>query len=190
MIDEILLEPLEFAVLNIISNSHLTNSNYTYIPIRDLHRVGFIENPVFPFITAQSMLTRMTEDEIFAELVIAIVIPFPELYPGESELSLHARIISEASSRQRDLIEIQQWLSGRLKVNGIPLYDYSFSGGELFIDYDPSTTDDNEKEKQLRINKVVNVMATFEFQGDYETLCCERFSPGPALQGWFNILND
>lgn len=194
------LQPLEFYVFDIIANSHLSNPSYSFLTAYDVDKIGYIENPKFPYIIAMAgeNVVDFKNNTATALLTVAIVAPFPESMPEEVGILKHYKANSAAAGYKRDLIEIAEWMLGKRKLTTNKKF-LDFDGGEntLFnIDYDPILGDNDKLRthendpmgKLKRINKVLVVSMDITFTGDYRTLCCERFSPQDAGGKWAEVL--
>lgn len=189
--EDLLLQPLEFAVLDIIANSHLTNPGYSFLTGYNADKLGFQADPKFPYVVAASHLDTADNDTVTMVLTVAIVIPFPDASAGDMESVRYFKAVERAKGHEADLLEILQWLTGRKKVNGRPVYDFDLEGVARFnLDYDPVLPNNDEMGGFKRMNKLIIIGMDCTFKGNHDTLCCDRFTPDKAGENWRRVVAD
>lgn len=191
--EELLLQPLEFAVLDIIANSHLTNGGkYSYVPARNVDKIGFIPDPKFPYITAVSYPDTYGE-ELVMVLAVTITIPFPNMTATDTEYTRFVKAVDRAQGHHIDLVEILQWLTGKVKLsNGKPLYEFDIDGDAQFIipDFDPVIPPNEVQEGKNRVTNIINLGFQARFRGHVSTICCTRLNPAEAGSAWSDAIAD
>jgi len=184
---ELIQDPLEYAVRDIIDSSHLQNNELQFIPIKSIDKIAFDEDVKFPVITAISSVLGFEEDILRVELIVAIAFPEPELDNCNTEGEFYLKALRSARGFQIDLLEIAQWLTGKKKKPGDPIgiYDFNQEGeATIIVEYDPDTNEDSDDTNRKRIYRLVNVIMTIVFVGTHSELCCSRFDPADPGSSW------
>lgn len=183
---DLLFQPLEFAVFDIIANSHLTNGNdYQFVPAYNLDELGFNESPRWPYVTAQSLLLTADDEEIEMGLTVGIATLFPTLSSSDTEAIRYQKAVAIATTYQQDLLAIFQHLTGKKGSK----FDFDLVGKSNFqLDYKPVLPNKDELDGKRRVNELIIIAMDMTFRGRHEELSGNRFSPSEAGTHWAEFL--
>ena len=192
--EDFFLQPLEFAVFDVIANSHLTNPAYSFLTAFNVDKIGYMQNPKFPYVVCNSGFDRISGDEVVVGLTVAIVIPFPDMMPDDLPSTRYFKATAHAADHQRSLVEIQQWLKGKKRLpDGRKLYDFNMLEATFpAIEYDPVLGDNDKLRTHVndpsgklnRMNHIIVVGMDVTFKGYYQQLCCQKFAPQSVGENW------
>ena len=192
--EDFFLQPLEFAVFDVIANSHLTNPDYSFLTAFNVDKIGYMENPKFPYVVCNSGLDQISDDKAVVGLTVAIVIPFPDMQPDDLPSTRYFKATGHAADHQQSLVEILQWLTGKNKLtNGRKLYDFDMVQATFPpVDYDPVLGDGDKLRTHVndpsgklnRTNHIIVIGMDVTFKGYYQQLCCQKFNPQSAGENW------
>lgn len=180
-----LVDPLTFAVQDIVEGSGLFQTKDQFLPISNLKQMrNMPEGTVWPQVSAYTSTVSFTQDTITKELAVMVYFPFPTENGVRTgiEYDDNIAILIETETYVTLLMDMVDWLIGKHKIDtgrkggGQSAYGFTLEGEATITPmfFDETGT---QQEKKEYIHDLVAVLLMVNFSGSRASLSPTRMEP-------------